>query len=204
MSAIRDAGVGWWGEGGFGLGLGACLGGRGGAFFSLGGWGSFLLRTGESAKQAETFDVREEAEEEEESVEDSEEVSEEDWPGSLFLFFGGLVWKGLWVLGWHLFCFRGFVLPWGLVFVLGWGAGFGAKVGGWGGGGSRVAGGEQGPRPSRQCCPSPPIASPGRYYGRPNGRPGPSAPPVLRLAAGAAAAARRWRRWAGGRIPASA
>ena len=47
-----------------------------------------MSRTGESAKQAEELEVREE-EEEEESVEDSEEGSEEDSPGSVFLFFGG-------------------------------------------------------------------------------------------------------------------
>ena len=60
MSAIGDAGVDWCGEGGFGLGLGAFLGGRGaGAVFSLGAWGVFLSRTGESAKQAEELEVRE-------------------------------------------------------------------------------------------------------------------------------------------------
>ena len=63
--------------GGFGLGLGAFLGGRGGGVFGLGGWGVILLCTGKSAKQAEEVEVREE-EEEDESVEDSEEGSEED------------------------------------------------------------------------------------------------------------------------------
>ena len=108
MSAIGDAGVGCWGEGGFGVGLGAFFGGwGGGAVFSLGGWWVFLSRTCESAKQAEDLELREEREEEEEeSVEDSEECSEEESPASLFLFFGG-VWKGLWVLAWHLFCFAG-------------------------------------------------------------------------------------------------
>ena len=62
----------------------------------------------------------------------------EDSPGSLFLFFWGGGWQGLWVLGWGLFCFvlgLGFVLAWGLGFVLVLGAGFGTMVGGWGGGG---------------------------------------------------------------------
>ena len=135
-----------------------------------------------------------EEEEEDQSVEDSEEGSEEDSPGSLFLFF----WGGL----------QG-TLVFGLAFVLFWGAGvcFTLGVGVWfglggtfpyqggglrtgGGGGSRVAAGERGPGTGCECCPSPPLASPRRYYGRPDGRPGLSVPPLLQLAAGEAAAAR--------------
>ena len=91
--------LGWGGVGCLLVGLGGLLGGWEGAPF----WGGiFLSCTGESANQADEWEVRgeEHEEEEEESVEDFEEGSEEDSPGSLFLFLGG-GWKGLcfWVLG---------------------------------------------------------------------------------------------------------
>ena len=128
---VRHSGCG---GGGLWAGLGGLLGGSGGgAVFSLGGLGVSLSRTGRSAKQAEELEVREE--EEEEPVEDSEEGSEEDSPGSLLLFFfGGGGGKGLWVLGWHLFCFGG----WGLFCLAVWGLFWarGQVLGpGWGGGG---------------------------------------------------------------------
>ena len=168
------------GGGGVWAELGGLLGG------SEGGWGIWfeglgviLSRTGESAKQAEELEVWEE-EKEEESVEDSEEGSEEDSPGGLFLFFrGGLEGALGFGLAFVLFWWLGLVFPLGLGFGLGWGS--------WGGGGSRVAGGEWGPGTGRPCCPSPPRASPGRYYGRLDGWPELSAPRVLQLAAGASA-----------------
>ena len=148
-----------------------------GGVSSLGGWGVFLPRTGESANQADKLELRIE-EEEEEAVEDSEEGSEEDSPRSLFLFFlGGLERASGFGLGFVLFLGRGFVLAWG--------AGFGTWVGDPVGGHSQlwpqVGGGEQGPGIGRQCCPSPPLVSPRRYSGRLDGPPGPSAPPVLQV-----------------------
>ena len=102
------------------------------AVFSLGGWGVFLSPTGESAKQADELEVREDSEEEE----DSEEGSEEHSPGSLFLFFWGDL-QGALGLGWGLFCFGGWGLfcP-GVGVCFGLGGRFWDQGGGlWGGGG---------------------------------------------------------------------
>ena len=55
MSATEDAGVGWSGKGGFGLGLGAFLGGRGGGDFGFGGWEAILSRTGKSANKRRSW-----------------------------------------------------------------------------------------------------------------------------------------------------
>ena len=79
MSAIGGLGLGW-GEGAvFGLGLDIFLGGWGGGAFLLGAGGSFLCRTGESAKQAGELEARE-TREEEKFVEHSKEGSAEDPP----------------------------------------------------------------------------------------------------------------------------
>ena len=128
MSAIGDAGLGWVG-GAFGLGLVAFWGGPGGAVFSLGGGGVFLLRTGDSANQGDELEVSQQGEEEE-SIEDSEEGSEEGSAGSIFLlFWGGL--EGALGFGlayaWGLFYPGGWGLFWvgGQVLGLKWGAGGG-------------------------------------------------------------------------------
>ena len=119
----------------------------------------FLWCTGESAKQADELEVREEEEEKEQSVEGSEKGYEEDSRGCLFLFFlgrGG--WKGFGF--WVGVCF---VLRVGVCCVLAckfWDEGGGL----WGG--TRVAGGERGPERSRQCFPSACLAFLGHYYGR--------------------------------------
>ena len=106
---------------GLGWARGLCLGRAwgpssgvgGGGGFSLRGFGVCLLRTGESGKQVDEWEVKEDDNEEEEFVEGFEENS----PGTLFLFLGGVGLKGLWVLGW--------------VFFFGWGArvSFGLGVG---------------------------------------------------------------------------
>ena len=120
-SAIGDGWVGWSEGVVFGFILGAFLVGRGGVF-CFGGLGVFLPRTGESAKQADELDVREEEQEEEKSVGDSEERSEQDSLGSLFFFFfwarlEGALGFGLWF---NLFWGVVFVLVWGLWFVVWW------------------------------------------------------------------------------------
>ena len=166
----------WGGEGGaLGWAWGPSWGVRGGAV-SL--WGLGGLFVAHRRVRETTRGVGGNGKEEEkESVEDSEEGSEHDSPKSLCLCFGGGGgWKGLVVLGI------------GVCFALGVGVGFGlggrfwdqsGGLGGWGEGGAHellaVSGGED--RSSRL---SQPLARVYRlYYGRPDGRPGPSAPPVL-------------------------
>ena len=86
MSAVGDAGVGWWdGGGGLWAGLGGLLGGSGGRSCLWGATGSSCRARASPQNKAEELEVTEE-EAEEESVEDAEDGSEEDSRGSLFLF----------------------------------------------------------------------------------------------------------------------
>ena len=76
------------GEGGLWARLGGLLGGSRGGGLLFGVPGGLLVAHGRVRTTSGGVGVGKE-EEEEESVEDSKEGSEEDLPGSLFLFFGG-------------------------------------------------------------------------------------------------------------------